>query len=175
MDGEKLGQGCLFGFAHSPRKGERGRPAHVWTQEISNKIKLLLAMGWNNGRIASAIGVTEPTLRKHYFSELKVRAIARDAMNAERAWQLWKLSAAGNVGAMKAFDAFLKDNDRMNAGNTARTGEGEGVAADQVKPVRAPKITPLGKKAEARQLAEELIQGDPDLAPVSAQAALKLN
>lgn len=175
MDGENSGQGCLFGFAHSPRKGERGRPPHVWTQETSNKVKLLLALGWSNGRIANALGVTEPTLRKHYFSELKVRALARDAMNAERAWQLWRLAAAGNVGAIKTFDAFVKENDRMIAGNAARTGEGEAADQDKARSARAAKPVPVGKKEEARQMAENLIQGDPDLMPLSQQAALKLN
>lgn len=28
---------------------------------------MLVALGWNNKRIAAALFVTQPTLRKHYF------------------------------------------------------------------------------------------------------------
>lgn len=30
---------------------------------------MLLALGWNNERIAAALRITPPSLRRHYFSE----------------------------------------------------------------------------------------------------------
>jgi hypothetical protein len=41
------------------------------------KTNMLLAFGWNNERIARALHITPPSLRKHYFSELRYRDEAR--------------------------------------------------------------------------------------------------
>ncbi len=36
-----------------------------------DKVSLLLALGWSNVRIANAVGISAPTLRKCYRAELK--------------------------------------------------------------------------------------------------------
>ena len=74
---------------------------------------MLVALGWSNKRIAAALYVTLPTLRKHYFSELKFRDVSRDRLNAAMASKLWSLFMAGNVAAGKEFRNFLEVNDRM--------------------------------------------------------------
>lgn len=74
---------------------------------------MLVALGWSNKRIAAALYVTLPTLRKHYFSELKFRDVARDRLNSTMACKLWGLFMAGNVAAGKEFRSFLEINDRM--------------------------------------------------------------
>jgi hypothetical protein len=93
--------------------GKRGRPPHIRTKENSNKIILLLAQGWPDQRIAAAIGITIPTLKKHYFSELKVRDAARDRVEAIGLLSLWSLGREGNVAAMKEYfrrhDAAIGD------------------------------------------------------------------
>jgi hypothetical protein len=165
MDGEKsgpVGQECLFGWQHSPRKGMRGRPQHVWSEEYSNKIKLLLALGWSNERIANACGITAPTLRRHYFSEIKVRLLARDALEAERAALLWKQCQKGNVGALKEFAKLVEANDRMAAGAALRN-DGRRHEAGKEEP-EATKPVALGKKEGVRAQASMMILDDPDLA-----------
>ena len=76
---------------------------------------MLVALGWTNPRIAKAMLITLPTLRKHYFSELKFRDVARDRLNANLATKLWSLFMEGNVAAGKEFRKVLEVNDRMEA------------------------------------------------------------
>lgn len=161
------GQACLFGWLHSPRKGERGRPPHVWSPENSNKIKLLLALGWSNERIANAVGVTLPTLRKHYFSELKVRALARDALDAERFNQLWAAAEKGNVGAMREVARFIEANDQVLRAARERQGQAPVAEQPEVQPER--RALPVGKKQAAADAAANAIASDPDLAPLPSR------
>jgi hypothetical protein len=60
---------------------------------------MLVAAGWSNVRIAAALYITVPTLRKHYFSELHFRAVARDRLTANMLTKLWALFMDGNVAA----------------------------------------------------------------------------
>ena len=83
--------------------GKRGRPAHIPTQQNRNKIILLLAQGWADGRIAVAIGITVPTLRKHYFRELRLRDAARDRVEAIGLLTFWEQGRSGNTAAMKEY------------------------------------------------------------------------
>lgn len=144
-----------------PWKGMRGRPPHVPTDETVNKVKMLLAFGWANSRIANALNITEPTLRRHYFSVLKVRAIARDALDARRAELLWQQVEKGNVGAMKAFDKMVEENDRMTKSRRVRDEDDD---EDEVPP--PPKRTGyVGKKGMATDAAQAALTLDPDLQP----------
>lgn len=103
----------LFGNPVPFGRGKRGRPEHVATIENRNKVSILLAAGWSNERIASSLAITLPTLRKHYFSELKAREAMRDRLEARRLELAWRTAEAGNVGAMKEFGRLLEKNDRM--------------------------------------------------------------
>lgn len=82
---------------------QRGRPAHIATEKNRNKVIMLLAFGWKDERIAHALGITPPTLRKHYFSELRVREEARDRLDATLAYRMLEGAMSGNVGAAKEF------------------------------------------------------------------------
>ncbi len=117
--------------------GKRGRPPHIPTKENRNKVILLLAQGWPDQRIAGSMGITVPTLKKYYFSELRVRDVARDRVEAIGLLSLWNMGREGNVAAMKEYfrrhDAALGD-----------------VFADQVDEERKK----LGKKEQARIDAE---------------------
>jgi hypothetical protein len=103
----------LFGDPVPANWGQRGRPEHIPTQQNRNCVSMLVALGWSNKRIAAALFVTLPTLRKHYFSELKYRDVARDRLNANLATKLWSLFMEGNVAAGKEFRKFLEVNDWM--------------------------------------------------------------
>lgn len=103
----------LLGDPIPPNKGKRGRPQHVPTKGNANKIMLLLAQGWTDVRIAGALGITIPTLKKHYFSVLKTRDIARDRVESIGLLSLWNMGREGNVAAMKEYfrrhDAAIGD------------------------------------------------------------------
>lgn len=125
----------LFGDPVPVNWGKRGRPQHVATQENRNKVSMLLAFGWNNERIARALHITPPSLRKHYFSELRYRDETRDRLDASLAMSLWRQVEAGNVSAMREFRDLLEHNDLMLFGG--RRSETE---------AKPPK---LGKKEQA--------------------------
>ncbi|MGA0561709.1 hypothetical protein ACO2RV_04610 [Ancylobacter sp. VNQ12] len=105
----------LFGMPILPRGETRGRPKHAASLENRNRVNMLLALGWSNDRIAGALGITLPTFRKHYFSELKYRAVARDRLDMRRAELLWRQVEGGNVGAMREFGRLVEKNDTMRA------------------------------------------------------------
>lgn len=130
----------LFGDPISEGHGKRGRPAHVATDKNRNKVSMLLALGWSNERIAKAVGITAPTLRKVYFRELKFRDEMRDRLDARIAEVLWVGVTEGNVGAIKEFRKVLERNDMMLAESALRPRR------DQPAPAREPK---LGKKETA--------------------------
>ncbi|AZN72751.1 helix-turn-helix domain-containing protein [Georhizobium profundi] len=110
--------------------GKKGRPPHIPTEKNRSKIILLLAQGWTDPRIAGALGISLPTLRKHYFRELKVRDIARDRVEAIGLLTLWEQAKAGNTAAMKEFfrrhDASIEPiyDERVNR-ETERRGKKE--------------------------------------------------
>jgi hypothetical protein len=121
--------------------GKPGRPQHVATDKNRNKVMMLLALGWNNERIARALSITPPTLRKNYFRELKVREEARDRLDATLASMLWMSASEGNVAAMKEFRKLVERNDlTLGIGERAFQDKRKGKAAKEPK---------LGKKEEA--------------------------
>jgi hypothetical protein len=126
---------------------------------------MLLAFGWSNERIANALNITVPTLRKHYFSLLKVRALARDALDARRAEQLWAQCEKGNVGAMKAFDKLLHDNDIMSRSRHLRDNDEDEDDVPNEPPARKPRMAAIGKKEAAVVAAQMALEADPDLRP----------
>ncbi|MES5483589.1 hypothetical protein QMZ05_12595 [Bradyrhizobium sp. INPA03-11B] len=114
----------LFGDPVPANWGQRGRPEHIPTQQNRNRVSMLVALGWGNGRIAAAMFVTVPTLRKHYFSELAHRRVARDRLEANIAMKLWDGVMAGNVTAIREFQAFKDRNDRMEIERTMGSAQG---------------------------------------------------
>ena len=136
----------LFGDPVPEGHGRPGRPSHVATFENRNKVKMLLACGWDDDRIAGALGITRPTLRKHYLRELKIRAVARDKLDAQRRVLLWQQGSAGNVAAMREFGRLLEADDLVRA-------EREFDA-----PTKSAPRTVEGKKAAARREAAEVVE-----------------
>jgi hypothetical protein len=58
----------LFGNPFVVTDKKVGRPSHVATQISRNRVKMLVALGWANPRIANALAISLPTLRKNYFT-----------------------------------------------------------------------------------------------------------
>lgn len=104
----------LFGDPIREARDGPGRPEHVWTKENSNKISLLFACGYQPKDAAQAIGVSVPTLRKHYFSELEQWRFARIRMEAKLLAQLNAEGEKGSVGAMKELAKRI-DKGRLEA------------------------------------------------------------
>lgn len=153
----------LFGDPVPANWGQRGRPEHIASQKNRNRVSMLVALGWSNKRIAAALLVTLPTLRKHYFSELKFRDVARDRLNANLATQLWQLFMDGNVAAGKEFRKLLEVNDRM----AVEEAMGSQPASD------AAPVERLGKKAMDRRRA---VDADANLtAELEQEAAASQN
>src|SRR5690606_19757844 len=94
------------------------------------------AFGWTTERIAAALRITRPTLRKHYSSELRHRDEARDALKAAHLMMVYTAADAGNVGAMKQLGQLIERDELDPARLAARRRLAE-------KPEK------LGKKAEA--------------------------
>ena len=145
----------LFGDPVPEGYGRAGRPQHVPTFENRNKIKMLLALGWDNARIAGVLGITPPTLRKHYFRELKIRDVARDKLEAQRRVLLWQQGCAGNVAAMREFGRLMETDDVAKADRDVREAS------------RPAPRSPEGKKVAAQREAAEVVEdsGWSDLLP----------
>lgn len=74
---------------------------------------MLVALGWASSRICAVLGITLPTLHKHYFYEIRQREGARDKLETRRLELAWELAEKGNVGALREFGKLLDKSDRM--------------------------------------------------------------
>ncbi len=150
----------LFGDPVPDNHGRRGRPQHIPTQENRNKVSMMLAWGWSNDRIAAVLRCTLPTLRKHYFSELKFREVARDRLVMQQAAMLWGQFKDGNVAAGREFDRLMERND-IEVGHRSFY-DGQRRDTEEERP------QPIGKKEAAAAAAATAGQGTPwgeDLKP----------
>ncbi|MCZ4340173.1 hypothetical protein O4H52_01045 [Sphingomonadaceae bacterium G21617-S1] len=146
--------------------GGRGRPEHVRTERNRSKVIMLLAMGWSNPRIARSLGITPPTLKKHYFRELKVREEALDRLKAGHMSLLWDQAKAGNVAALKEIGKLIDRIDAASFGALAgeEKDDPEEDAAD---------LGDIGKKERANIAARTAGQGSgwgDDLIPPGTRA-----
>lgn len=147
--------------------GGRGRPAHVRTERNRSKVILLLAQGWAPPRIARALGITPPTLKKHYFRELAVREEALDRLKAGHLALLWDQAKAGNVAALKEIGKAIDRIDAASFGALANEDRDEEDEPEDMLTV------PLGKKEKANAAARTAGQGSgwgDDLIPPGTRA-----
>lgn len=144
----------LFGNPVRDGHGKRGRPPFEVTPEKSNKIRLGLALGWSNERIANAIACSPATLKRHFRAELQERLMARDQMELRRFELIMAEANKGNVGAIKELGRMLERNDSILAGKRFDDAQRRGDEQAKAKP--------LGKK-EAAQLAAETAGGEGSL------------
>ena len=121
--------------------GKRGRPPHVPTDEKRRLVIQLLAFDWTIERIAAALNITPPTLRKNYFRELKFRDEARARVEAKVLQKLMAEVEAGNVSAM---DKYLKRLDKHDL---------ERAQPQHPRPNADEKPEKLGKKEAAQRAA----------------------
>lgn len=139
----------LFGYPDRPGRGQRGRPRFQPTPRDRNRVRLLLALGWSNPRIASAIEVSLPTLHRYFKLELREREAMRDRLDARRFEIAMEQANTGNIAALKELGSMIERNDRMEI--ERRIGE---------KPAEEKGVDKPGKKVIDEQRA---IVADADL------------
>ena len=144
-DVENSGEVDLFGDPIIHRDAKRGRPVHERTERNASKVSLLFALGHDVKDVAAALGITQPTLRKHYFSEVSQRDAMQLKLKAEVLAQMFDQAKAGNVGAMK------KLLEQAEKGELAALNAAVKNRKSEDKPKKAP---PVGKKQEQQALAE---------------------
>lgn len=133
----------LFGQPVKATRRGRGRPAHKRSRETVNRVILGLARGWTVAEVAQSIGITIPTLREHYSSELRRRAAMRLQMESVQLGRLNDQAEKGNVTAEKELMKALEKGRMKQLANDVAHGAN-----------RAPKKAKLGKKAEADEKAK---------------------
>ncbi|UHD44924.1 hypothetical protein LUX29_18140 [Aureimonas altamirensis] len=117
-----------------------GRKAYRPTQEGREKVRVLKAGGMTDSAIAVAMGISAPSLSKHFSEELaKGSAIVRSELLMAR----YRAALGGNVSAQAK---MLDDVVAASAGEKMKEREQQ---------VKAPRI---GKKEE-RRLAAESVDG----------------
>ena len=132
----------LFGDPVLPAKEGPGRPEIVWTRETSNKVLLAFARGLTVREAASAVGMSAPTLRKVYFSEVAKRAQAKLRMEMT---QLARLNAQAEAGNVTAEKELLNQLERLRQRDQQQ----------QIAPAPT-KAAKLGKKEAAKAQAHEV-------------------
>lgn len=135
----------MFGDPVIPRQEGRGRPEVVWTRESSNKVLLAFARGLTVKEAASAVGLSAPTLRKVYFSEVAKRAQAKLRMEMT---QLARLNAQAEGGNVTAEKELLKQLERMRQRDEVR--------ALAPSPTATARTDRVGKKEAAAKAAEQI-------------------
>lgn len=139
----------LFGHPVREGFGRRGRPPYEPTERDRNKIKLLLALGWSNERLANALNISPATLKRYFRAELKARDAMRDRLDARRFEIAMEQANAGNVAALKELGRMLEQSDLALMGAQAshrRKSEDE-------------KTEKLGKKEQAMRDARTAHEG----------------
>jgi hypothetical protein len=134
----------LLGDPIPENHGGRGRPPHIPTQENRSQVRVLLGLSWMPVAIARSLRITLPTLRKHYFSELKDREMARFQLKAAQIMMTYRAADANNAGAIKQL------------GEHIRQAELGALQADVEKRQKPKKPAKLGKKEQQQQAAEEV-------------------
>ncbi len=137
----------LFGNPVEAGTGKPGRPRKDATPEDRNKVKMLLAFGWSNERMARTLRMSLPTFRRNFFQELKERDAARDMMDARRIELAMTLAINGNVGALKELGKMLEKSDLMGMERKLRAAQGE-------EEEERPAAQQVGKKEAAKAAAK---------------------
>ncbi|GLQ36738.1 hypothetical protein GCM10007908_03580 [Rhizobium albus] len=112
-----------------------GRPEYQATDEEREKVRVLKAGGMSNEAVAEALGISEPTLRKHFSSELD-RGTAK--VRADLLMARYRSAMGGNVAAQNKMI--------------------EQVAASSAQAKITAKAPKLGKKEE-QQVAAQAVGG----------------
>lgn len=127
-----------------PRQG--GRPAYEPTPKDREQVKTMSGLGIRTNEIAAVLGISEPTLRKYFASELDMGHVKANAAVAQSLYRMatdkLKPSAAAAIFWLKT-----------------RAGWKEGEGGPYVVPPADPAPEKLGKKAQAQADASTAARG----------------
>ena len=125
----------LLGHPVPANKGQKSRPQHAPTAENLEKLVLLFGMGRSEAECAAAIGVSIPTMKKHYFSSPDLRRAKQHAGLVLEAELLQRLNQQSLDGKTSATEKLLKRLDKSRLGPTpvaqARTKKRKGVKEER--------------------------------------------
>jgi len=94
-----------------------GRPEHEPTEEMIINIMVLLASGMTNREVAQTVGLSVPTLRKHYLHLTRCKAVLLQRLRTKlRTAQIQQ----GLAGSAAALSAALRMLDTVDAERVAR-------------------------------------------------------
>ena len=117
----------LFGNPVRPNKGRRGRPALEITPEDRDAVEAALVKGYSNQRICEAVGISLPSLKRHFRASLQQRDNARDRLKlalfaamARAAIEERKPAAATKLLEMMRQDELSEIETRLAAAKETR-------------------------------------------------------
>lgn len=83
-------------LSHLKKPGKPGQPAHEPTEAQRSRVTVLASFGVTQAAVADSLGVSVPTLCKHYRRELDIGGVRA---NVAVAAALFRMAMAGNVAA----------------------------------------------------------------------------
>lgn len=150
----------LLGDPIPENHGKPGANGHTPTAESVSKVRSLLAADMDLKDIAVELGITAPTLRKHYFQngKINVKDAKRRARQEQRAKLMLKLDEQvdkGNVSAIRTMKQILDEEDK--AADFKELAQGNSSKGTQKKDPPMPK----GKKDQLQRAATDAWESDP--------------
>lgn len=133
-----------------------GRPSFKPTVAMRRRVEELVSCGVSQDDCARAIGISTPTLVKHFEEELASGAAKK---RAEVISMLYKAAKKGNVSAQRTLEGMTRAAAADEAVRS-RGGSGQGGAARAVPPAPKP-----GKKELQKAAAEAIAGGSGKFAP----------
>lgn len=83
----------------SPTKRAPGRPAYEPTDKERAQVKMLAAFGVTEADISKLVGISPPTLRKHFATELEMGHVEANAKVAQSLFKMATNPTKPNVAA----------------------------------------------------------------------------
>lgn len=111
-----VGDFDLFGNPVETPDRKVGRPEHVPSEESIINIMVLLASGMTNREVAAIVGISVPTLRKHYFHLTRRRDVLLSRLRTKLRVAQIQQGLAGNASALSG---ALRTLDTVSAEATA--------------------------------------------------------
>lgn len=132
----------LFGDPVPASRGRKGRPPHVPTVENRRFVQIALACNRTEAEIAAALRITERTLNRHYFHELRGKASARLRLEMKNMAAIIEQVEAGKPSAMSLLAKIIERQRQAEL-------------PERMKPTKDKAPASLGKKAERKIRAAE--------------------
>ena len=103
-----------------PAKKPAHRPSHAPTDKDRLTVRVMVAGGIDQAAIAGVLGISKPTLRKHYKAE--IATAAADAHMRVHA-SLFQQAVKGNVGAIVWYEKTRRGfHETMQVEQTGKDG-----------------------------------------------------